>query len=56
MRYAIDLVRDVYYGGLPDVVPVALYGLPTNLAIIGGMFVLFMLVGTTLFVRSERNR
>ena len=56
MRYAIDLVRDVYYGGLPDVVPVALYDLPTNLAIIGGMFVLFMLVGTTLFVRSERNR
>jgi ABC-2 type transport system permease protein len=56
MRYAIDLVRDVYYGGLPDTVPVALYDLPVNLAIIGGLFVLFMLVGTTLFVRSERNR
>lgn len=56
MRYAIDLVRDVYYGALPDPVPVALYDLPTNLAIIGGMFVLFMVVGTTLFVRSERNR
>jgi len=56
MRYAIDLVRDVYYGGLPEAVPVALYGAPTNLAIIGGMFALFLLVGTTLFVRSERNR
>ena len=56
MRYAIDLVRDVYYGGLPDTVPVALLGAPANVAIIGGMFVLFMVVGTTLFVRSERNR
>ena len=56
MRYAIDLVRDVYYGGLPDVVTVPLEGAPVNLAIIGAMFVGFMLVGTTLFVRSERNR
>lgn len=56
MRYAIDLVRGVYYGGLPDSVPVALYDLPTNLVIIGAMFVVFMVVGTTLFVRSERNR
>jgi ABC-2 type transport system permease protein len=56
MRYAIDLVRDIYYGGLPDVVPVPLEGAPVNLAIIGAMFVGFMVVGTTLFVRSERNR
>lgn len=56
MRYAIDLVRDVYYGAVPDVVPVALSDAPSNLVIIGGMFVLFMVVGTTLFVRSERNR
>lgn len=56
MRYAIDLIRDVYYGGLPESVPVALYDLPVNLAIMGGMFLLFMVVGTALFVRSERNR
>jgi ABC-2 type transport system permease protein len=56
MRYAIDLVRDVYYGGVPDAQPVALLGLPANLAIIAAVFVVFMLVGTTLFVRSERNR
>lgn len=56
MRYAVDLVRDVYYGGLPESVPVALADVPTNLAIIGVVFVAFMLVGTTLFVRSERNR
>jgi ABC-2 type transport system permease protein len=56
MRYAIDLLRDVYYGGLPEAVPVALYDARVNLAVIGAMFVVFMLVGTALFVRSERNR
>jgi ABC-2 type transport system permease protein len=56
MRYAVDLIRDAYYGGLPDAVPVALLDAPVNLAIIGGLFAAFMLVGTTLFVRSERNR
>jgi len=56
MRYAIDILRDVYYGGLPEAVPVALYDLPLNLAIVGAMFVGFLVVGTTLFVRSERNR
>jgi ABC-2 type transport system permease protein len=56
MRYAIDLLRDVYYAFLPESVPVALDPLPLNLAIIGAMFVGFMVVGTSLFVRSERNR
>ena len=56
MRYAIDLLRNVYYSQLPESVPVALDSLPFNLAIIGVMFVGFMVVGTTLFVRSERNR
>lgn len=56
MRYAIDLVRDVYYAGLPDVERVPLLDAPANLAIIGLLFVAFMVVGTTLFVRSERNR
>lgn len=56
MRYAIDLLRNVYYGYLPESVPVALDPLPVNLAVIGAMFVGFMVVGTALFVRSERNR
>jgi ABC-2 type transport system permease protein len=56
MRYAIDLLRDVYYSFLPESVPVALDTLPVNLAVIGAMFVGFMVVGTSLFVRSERNR
>jgi ABC-2 type transport system permease protein len=56
MRYAIDLVRGVYYSSHPEPERVALLDAPTNLAIIAAMFGLFMIAGTTLFVRSERNR
>src|SRR6266566_5019579 len=54
MRYAVDLMRDAYYGGTGS--GVALFDASTNLAIIGAMFVVFMIVGTFLFVRAERNR
>ena len=53
MRYAIDLTRDVYYGPGASV---AVFDLPTNLLVIAGEFVLFMLIGTAGFVRAERNR
>ena len=56
MRYAVDLLRDVYYAVEPEPVTVALLSAPVNLAIIGAMFVGFIVVGTTLFVRAERNR
>jgi hypothetical protein len=35
---------------------VPLLDLPTNLAIIGAEFVVFMVIGTAGFVRAERNR
>jgi len=53
MRYAVDLLRDGYYGSASRIV---LSDATTNLAIIGGLFVVFMVVGTFLFVRAERNR
>jgi len=56
MRYAVDLMRDAYYGGLPSSQQVQLFDATTNLAIIAAMFVAFMIVGTFLFVRAERNR
>src|SRR5438128_4812235 len=56
MRYAVDLLRDAYYGGLPSSQQVQLFDATTNLAIIAAMFVAFMIVGTFLFVRAERNR
>ncbi|MEO7295259.1 MAG: ABC transporter permease [Candidatus Limnocylindria bacterium] len=56
MRYAVDLMRNAYYGVHPDVRDVALEPALTNLAIIGVLFVVFVAVGTTLFVRAEQNR
>jgi ABC-2 type transport system permease protein len=53
MRYAVDLIRDAFYGSSSAVV---LSNAATNLLIIGGLFVVFMVVGTFLFVRAERNR
>src|SRR5438046_4437749 len=53
MRYAVDLMRDVYYAGGPNV---PIFDLPTNLAIIGVEFLVFIVVGTAGFVRAERNR
>jgi ABC-2 type transport system permease protein len=53
MRYAVDVMRDVFYPGGSGVV---LADLSTNLAVIGVEFVIFMLVGTAGFVRAERNR
>ena len=56
MRYAVDLLRDVYYGFHPESTEVPLAGFGTNLLVIGGMFVAFVAVGTALFVRAEQNR
>jgi len=54
LRYAVDLTRDAYYSTTGE--RVQLFDAATNLAIMGAMFVLFMVVGTFLFVRAERNR
>ena len=56
MRYAVDLMRNAYYAIHPETVEVALEPAGANLAIIGGLFVAFLVVGTALFVRAERNR
>ena len=53
MRYAVDVMRDIFY---PSGSGIALTDLSTNLAIIGVEFVLFMVIGTAGFVRAERNR
>ena len=56
MRYAVDLVRGLYYAGQPEYELVVLLDPLTNLAIMGAAFLVFMGVGTFLFVRAERNR
>ncbi len=56
MRYAIDMARSIFYIGRPEYSKVVLASPVYNLAIMGGAFLLFMVVGTFLFVRGERNR
>jgi ABC-2 type transport system permease protein len=56
MRYAVDLVRNVYYDFQPGGERAELSTAPANLAIIGVLFAVFLVLGTTRFVRAERNR
>ncbi len=56
LRYAVDLTRNVFYAGSPDYDKVVLADPLTNLLVIAVMFVVFLVVGTTFFVRRERNR
>lgn len=56
MRYAVDLIRNVYYAFEPSPVPVEVAAAPANVAILGVMVVVFVLIGTARFVRAERNR
>ena len=56
MRYAVDLVRGVFYAGQPEYAEVVLEPPLVNLVVLGVMFAAFMVIGTILFVRRERNR
>jgi ABC-2 type transport system permease protein len=56
MRYAVDLARGVYYAGGPDYSEVVLAPALYNLAVMGAAFAVFLLAGTILFVRRERDR
>ena len=56
MRYAVDLARGFFYAGRPEFSRVVLDPPIVDLAVIAGMFVVFLVIGTALFVRNERNR
>ncbi|MBI3536975.1 MAG: ABC transporter permease, partial [Chloroflexi bacterium] len=55
LRYAVDLARGVFYAGSPDY-RVVLAAPLVNLGIIAAEFAGFLIFGTVLFVRRERNR
>jgi ABC-2 type transport system permease protein len=56
LRYAVELMRNVVYGLQSGVAAPAMTPLAINLAAIGLSFVAFLIIGTALFVRAERNR
>lgn len=57
LRYVVDLTRAIYYQGQPMISQQTIFTSPmTDLLVITGMFLLFLIGGTLLFVRSERNK
>jgi ABC-2 type transport system permease protein len=56
MRYAVEFTRNVIYGLQPGVPAPEMTPLPVNAVVIALSFVGFLVVGTLLFVRAERNR
>lgn len=56
MRYAVDLVRGIYYMGIPAYDKVVLFPVWVNLLVIFVSSLIFLLSGTYLFVHNERNR
>jgi ABC-2 type transport system permease protein len=56
LRYAVELVRNVVYGLQPGVRAPEMTPLPINVAVVVVSFVGFLIAGTFLFVRAERNR
>jgi ABC-2 type transport system permease protein len=56
MTYGVDLIRSIYYRGDPVYSKTVLYGTGVDLAVIGVYFVIFLFLGTFLFIRNERNK
>lgn len=56
MTYAVDFVRNAFYVGNPDLPYVTIYSAGVDFLIISVLFIIFISVGTFLFVRGERNR
>jgi len=56
MRYAVDLVRGLFYRGDPEGRSVVLQDPLTVGAIVAAAFVAFLVIGTAIFVRRERER
>lgn len=56
MTYAVDLLRSIYYWGRPEYTKVALFNPLLDLAVVLGIGIIFLGIGTFVFVKNERNR
>ncbi len=56
MRYAVDLTRDSFYAGRADYASATLQGPAYNITMMAVAFLVFLFIGTLLFVRKEQNR
>jgi len=56
MTYCLDLVRSVVYAGTSEYDKVVMFNPVINFIVIVALTVLFLVIGTFLFARSEKNR
>lgn len=56
MRYVVDLTRGICYLGRPEYKQIVMLNPLINLTVTAGLFVIFLVCGTIIFVRSEHNR
>jgi ABC-2 type transport system permease protein len=56
MTYLADLMRNLVFAGHPAYAEIVLYSPAVDLAVSIAVTVTFIIVGTVLFVRSERTR
>ena len=56
MTYSIDLARNIFYAGKPEYAFAVLHPFWLDLAITAVVCVVFIVVGTVMFVRRDRNR
>ena len=56
IRYIVDLMRAIYYAGTPEYSLVIASSPFFNLSVIVLLFAVFLIIGTLLFIRKERNK
>ena len=56
MTYCLDLVRAVVYAGSPEYSSIVLFNPVINCLSILALTVIFLVVGTFFFARSEKSR
>lgn len=56
LTYAVDFTRNLFYFGTEEAEFVVLNPILVNIAVITIMFLVFLSIGTYLFVRNERNK
>ncbi|MCL2668705.1 MAG: ABC transporter permease [Micrococcales bacterium] len=56
MTYCVDLARAVVYSGTPTYSQVVLFHPAVSLAVVGSLTVVFLVIGTYLYARSEKDR
>jgi len=56
MTYAVDLMRGVYYANSPEKNLIVLHSISWNTLVISVVFMIFLLLGTALFINNEKNK